>query len=223
MFVSGACMLFFGVSFNGKLWKCVTKALQGTATSAMFIIAWILWCYRKESVLQGQKSSFWGDLRQACCWSALMCSGVGYRIFINGRIHQCLHKQPWRFAFQHLITWAGRWRGRGRAMFSMTRSLPFRDACLLKGFIYHKAASRWLGRLHRNVSGTLEWINFLCFAKLIMTESQSRVNPYISGLIPTICQWYCGPFQCDTLQLSFPTYMLFIVLLFLREYEEDHS
>lgn len=93
-------------------------------------------------------------------------------------------------------------------MFSMTRSLPFRDACLLKGFIYHKGASRWLGRLHRNVSGTLEWINFLCFAKLIMTESQSRVNPYISGLIPTICQWYSGPFQCDTLQLSSPTYML---------------
>lgn len=45
-------------------------------------------------------------------------------------------------------------------VFNVPHSLPFHDACLLKGFIYHKAASRWLGKLHRNVSGTLGWINF---------------------------------------------------------------
>ena len=43
---------------------------------------------------------------------------------------------------------------------SVRLTLPFRDACLLKVFVYHKAASRWLGKLHRNVSGTLGWINF---------------------------------------------------------------
>lgn len=37
------------------------------------------------------------------------------------------------------------------------------DACLLKGFIYHKAAGRWLGKLGRNASGSLGWILFCVF------------------------------------------------------------
>lgn len=34
-----------------------------------------------------------------------------------------------------------------------------------------------------------------------MTDSHPWANPYISGLIPTICQWYTGSFQLNCLQL----------------------
>lgn len=66
---------------------------------------------------------------------------------------------PWRFASQHLIALQEE-DGKETEQRSIRLTLPFRDACLLKGFVYHKAASRWLGKLRGNVSGTLGWINF---------------------------------------------------------------
>lgn len=51
-------------------------------------------------------------------------------------------------------------RGRDAAAFNTPRSAILRCLFIPEGSIYHKAASRWLGKLHRNVSGTHGWINF---------------------------------------------------------------
>lgn len=102
---------------------------------------------------------------------------------------------PWRFAYQHLIALLRRWQETEQCSVCLT--LPFCDACLLKGFVYHKAASRWLGKLHGNVSGT----QFFYAPKFIKSESHLRVNPSAPRLIPTICPRYNSSFQLPLLSV----------------------
>lgn len=103
----------------------------------------------------------------ACCFwslrelSQISFNGLSHTRDSSRRAGACLF--PPRFAFQHVITALRRWRGWGRAMFRAPRSLPFRDACLLEGFFYRKAAGRWLGKLRGKVSGSLRWIPFCLF------------------------------------------------------------
>lgn len=64
------------------------------------------------------------------------------------------------FAWQHLITLPRRCQGWRRSHVQYASLCHFVMLVYQRFSVDHKAASRWLGKLHRNGSGTLGWINF---------------------------------------------------------------
>lgn len=163
---------FLCVSKEHNCWKlAINSSADIWSISGPLISANIYKIFKENTKMSWHWYS--GNGRPVCCfWSLRELSRISFNELSHTgdssrRAGACMI--PPRFAFQHVITVLRRWQGRG-SPFRAPHSLPFCDACLLKGFIYHHKET---GKTRRKCSWQPRVDSVLCISMLIMTAFKS--------------------------------------------------